>query len=180
MTEREPGMVEVIGGVVGHADFFHDAAGAEIGGNGEGDKFLERERTKSVAHNGASAFRGKSLAPEIGGKPPADFDARSEVRVERRDVKADEAEEGRVRGELRGVKAEAMFGEVRFDATEEFIAFAARERAGHEFHDARVGVDVRERLAVGFPPAAEEQSFRLQDGHSGGWGRDDATLNQAD
>lgn len=156
MAGREARVVEIIGGVVSHADFFHDAAGAEIAGHGEGDEFFEGERTEGVLNDGASAFGGKSLAPEIGEKPPADFDAGSEVRVEGGDVEADEAEERGVAGEFRGVKAKAVLGKVRFNAIEELITFAAGERGGHELHHARVGIHSRERRAVGFTPAAKD------------------------
>ena len=38
MVFGEVGVVEVFAGVVGHADFFHDAAGAEVGDRCEGDE----------------------------------------------------------------------------------------------------------------------------------------------
>jgi len=66
VTFREIGVVEVFGGVVGHAEFFHDAAGAEICRDGEGDEVGEIEVLEGVVEDGAGAFGGEALAPVVG------------------------------------------------------------------------------------------------------------------
>jgi len=55
---REIGVVEVFGGVVGHPEFFHDAAGALVLGDGEGDEAGKIEGVEGVVEDGARAFGG--------------------------------------------------------------------------------------------------------------------------
>lgn len=63
---REAGVVEVVGGVVGHGELFHDAAGAEICRDGEGDEACEVEGVEGVMENGAGAFGCQAAAPVVG------------------------------------------------------------------------------------------------------------------
>ena len=63
---REIRVVEVFGGVVRHAELFHDAAGAEICRDGEGDEARELEGVEGVVEDGAGTFSGEALAPVAG------------------------------------------------------------------------------------------------------------------
>jgi hypothetical protein len=68
----EARVLEIIGGRAGHAEFFHDAARAKVGGHGEGDHFRQRQLLEGVAQATARAFGGEAPIPMRGGQPPAD------------------------------------------------------------------------------------------------------------
>lgn len=140
MRRREERVVEVVGGIVSHAEFFHDAAGAEIGGDSEGDERGESESAGGVADNFAGGFGAEAVSPVSGREPPADFDAGSEMRGEGGDGEADVADEGVGGAEFEGAEAEAMALEVGLDAVGEGVAFVGGEGRGEELHDERIGV----------------------------------------
>ena len=62
MTLRQQGMLEVVGGIVRHSDFFHHATGSQIRRHGERDDFRQAERAQCVFENSASAL-GRELPP---------------------------------------------------------------------------------------------------------------------
>ena len=59
-------MVEIVGGVVRHAELFHHAARAQISGEGERDEARELERIEGVIDDGARAFCRETAAPMVG------------------------------------------------------------------------------------------------------------------
>lgn len=173
VSGRKARMVEVVGGIVGHAEFLHHALRSSVGEGGEGDKGIEVKDFEGVADDFAAAFGGETLTPGVRGEAPADFDARSEVGVEIGDGKADETDEGIVGAKFGGAEAEAVELEVGFDAVGELIALLAGEYAGHEFHDAGIGVEAGEGRAVGIAPMAENEPRcdEWKHGHSLGYAR---------
>jgi hypothetical protein len=138
------GVVEVVGGVVGHAQFLHDVEGAEIGGDREGDDFLEVESGEGVVEDGAGAFRGQPLAPVFVGESPADFDcglgAKRDGQLEGGNVEAYVADEVAGMAKFSCPEAEVMKGKVSFDATDHEAGFYLGEGGGIVLHDAGVGV----------------------------------------
>ena len=158
VTWWQGGVVEVVGWVVGHAELFHHAAGAQVAGNGESDEAVELELVEGVIDDGASAFGGKAAAPKISSETPADFYSGHEGRVVTGDVEADESDEGFGFNVFGGAEAEAVMVEVQLDAGDEVVGLLWKKRAGHELHDARVGVDGLEWDAVGVTPMAEDQA----------------------
>jgi hypothetical protein len=157
VSGRKARMVEVVGGIVGHAEPLHQALRARVGEGGEGDKGIEVKDFEGVADDFATAFCGEALAPGVRGKAPADFDAGSEVCVEIGDGKTDVADEGIAGAEFGGAEAEAVELEVGLDAVRELIALLAGEYARHKFHDAGIGIEAGEGRAVGIAPMAENE-----------------------
>ena len=93
VADGDFGVVEIFGGVVTHAEFFHDPAGALVSWNGEGDDLRERESCEGVIEKSLRAFCGEAPTPVLGGETPADFDAGSEVGLKVGIGETDEAEE---------------------------------------------------------------------------------------
>ena len=156
MAFGDAGMVEVFGGVGGHAELFHDAAGADVGRDGEGNDFTEHERGECVMHESLSAFCGVAVAPVLYSKAPADFDAGSEGGFKVWHGEAEVADEFASGTELGGEKTEAVALVVSFDAIHCGVGFGWCKKRGKEFHDARICVEAREGLAVYGAPGAEE------------------------
>ena len=65
-------MVEVVGGVVGHAEPFHDAARRMIVRHRERHDFVEPQRFEPERERGDRAFSRVAVAPVVGGQPPAE------------------------------------------------------------------------------------------------------------
>ena len=63
MDFRQAWVIEIVARIVGHAEFFHHAAGAQVSRNREGNETVKTQLLKSVAGHGAGAFSGKSPAP---------------------------------------------------------------------------------------------------------------------
>lgn len=126
VTLGKPGMIEVILRAALHPELLHDAERATIGRHGERNDLGEREPIEAESERGARGFRRVATALMRGGQAPADFHARSEVRLEAREREADEARERRDTGNLQRPEAEAVLVEVRLDAVCEGIALLAR------------------------------------------------------
>ena len=63
---RQVRVVEVRVRIMNHAELFHDAAGALVPGDGEGNETGELEGVEGVMEDGAGAFGGETLAPVVG------------------------------------------------------------------------------------------------------------------
>jgi len=148
-------MVEVVGGIVGHGELFHDATGAMVGRDGEGDDLGKCEGGEAVVEDGAGAFRGQAGAPVLGGEAPADFDAGREGSFEGGNVEADEAREVAGGAGFDSPEAEAVADEVGFDELDHAMGFGGSEECRKVLHHAGVGVDAREGRLVSGSPAAE-------------------------
>ncbi len=67
-------MVEVVGGVVGHAQALHDRLGTGVGDGGQGDDLFQAQFLKAEAQAFARALGGVAAAPERPGQAPGDLD----------------------------------------------------------------------------------------------------------
>src|SRR5512138_331040 len=118
MPLRQERMVEVVLGIVRHAQLLHDAPRADIGGYGPGEDLIQPDRLEPVAQRLARPFRRVAFPPRVGSQPPSDLDARRERGVEGRPLKAHVACDRATVPELDGPEAEAVLLEVRLDAGE--------------------------------------------------------------
>src|SRR5579864_7942087 len=98
-------------------------------------------------------------------EPPADFDARSEMRFERRHGQSHETDEYSSCAQLGRAQAETVLLEMRLDAIHGPVALLARQHYRKKLHHARVRVHAGEGLAVSGKPATENQTFGLSDDH---------------
>ena len=151
-------VVEVLGRVVGHADFLHDAARGEIGRGGEGDYFGEGQRLEAVFEGGEGAFGGEAAVPMGSGESPADFNARGKREFKARDVETDVADAFAGGVEFGGPEAVAMLLEVGLDTVEHGIGFDGGHGGGEVAHDFGVGVEGDEGGPIGGLPRAEEET----------------------
>ena len=119
-------MIEVVRGIVSHAELLHDASGPQIIRYGERDNFIQCRRFEAVAQRRPSAFRSQALSPILGRQPPADFNARREVRDETWHVQSDEADERPIAPDFRGEQAESVLAKVFLHTIHALIAFSAR------------------------------------------------------
>src|SRR5690242_13207464 len=88
MARGEAWMVEVIPRIVGHPELLHDPPRPPVPDGRERHDLAFRG-----GHHGPCALGRQSPAPMLRGQPPADLDARREVRLERGDRKPDPADE---------------------------------------------------------------------------------------
>ena len=94
MPLRQAGIIEVPGRVVDHADLLHDAAGTDVGGSGERDQRVQPQDLERMPRHGARPFGGEAAPPMVGGQPPADFNARSEMSLEAGRGETEKSDEG--------------------------------------------------------------------------------------
>jgi hypothetical protein len=118
-------------------------------------QFIEAE-----CQRGAGTFGRVAVAPEVGGEPPADFDAGREVGCEWRMSKTDESGECRDANNFHGPQAEAVLVEVLFDASGAGIAFFTGQKPGEELHHARIGIQFGVGGKILRTPSAKSQSVR--------------------
>jgi hypothetical protein len=151
-------MVEVLAGIVRHADFFHDAARAPIWDGRKGNNLREFQFIEAECQRRAGALGRVTIAPVFGGEPPTDFDGGCEVGFEWRMAKADESGKRRDADDLHGPQAEAVLVEVNLDAGGAGIALLTRQKAGEEFHHARIGIQFGVGGKILRTPSAKSQS----------------------
>ena len=161
MFERavDEGVVEVVGGVAGHAEALHDGDGLEVAGRGHGDDLGEVEGGEAEVERGSRALGGVALAPVIGSETPPDLDAGREVRFEAGDLHADHADDGAGVARLGGPHAETAALEVGSHAPEGGIGGCAVVGLRVVAHDDGVGVERSEGIAIGLGCGAEDEAF---------------------
>lgn len=155
MTYGQIRMLEIAGDIAHHPDFFHDANRAVIRGHGERHNFIERKVLKGMLDDGQSAFRGKTLPPDITRETPADLHARSEVRMERWRVKPNVPDESAIAGivaKFGGVQAKTFRAKMFLDAIDHRVAFLAGQTLRKKLHYPGIGVESRKGLAIAWPP----------------------------
>ena len=155
-------MVEIVRRRAGHAEPLHDRTRAQIGWDGKGDDLVQTERAESVRNGGSGGLRRVSAAPVRKGQPPADLDARREVRLEGRRAQTREADELRHARRFYGPESEATAREVALNRDSERVAGGTVEGAGEVLHHARIGIKRREGREILVTPGAEEETGRGQ------------------
>src|SRR5215472_4467255 len=158
-----PGKVEILGVVAGHAELLHHPLRAEVRRRGIGEDLVEAERAETEIEGGPGAFGRIAPTPMRPGQPPADLDARGERRLEIADREADEADEGCDLRKLDGPEAEAMIGDMLPDFASGLLAPRARPRAAIMLHDLRIGVERREGGKVLIAPGPEDEALGPRD-----------------
>jgi hypothetical protein len=163
VAHRNARVVEILRPIAAHTDLLHYTLRLRIGDCGERNKLIQAKHFKGMPHYRETSFGRKALAPDIRRQPPADFDAGSECRLKLWNMDSNEANKSLLIFQLRCIQSESVINEVRFNVIRETIALIWREYAQHEFHDTRVGVEPRKRLAILCPPASQEQPLRFND-----------------
>ena len=79
-------MIEIVGGVMLHPEFFHYSPRPRIGWHRECHNFPQVKLLKAVFGCSPCSFRGEALPPIVRVQAPSYLDARGEWRVERRNI----------------------------------------------------------------------------------------------
>ena len=157
MPIRQAGVIEIVSRIMRNSQPFHHAPRPYIGGYGERDNLGQLKLCKPELKCRPRAFRGITAPPVLRGQPPADLDARREMRLEWRQAQTDEACERRYTGDLDCPLGIPVPVEVSQNSLDPAIALFSRKNRGKMLHDARVGVHRGERRPVRVAPAAQDQ-----------------------
>ena len=95
-------------------------------------------------------------------KPPADLDARREVRFKARDRQSNESRKRSNAGNLESPESEAMSFEVLLDPVGGPIALGTSENRGKVLHHPLIRVERRKRGSIRLNPAPQEQPRRQE------------------
>ena len=93
VTGRKMRVVEIVGGIMVHAELLHDPLRGKIGCSGERHDLVEAEYPEAVVDHGLCRFSGYTLVPIDAGEAPPDLVGGSERCVERGRVEPDESGE---------------------------------------------------------------------------------------
>ena len=159
-------MVEVVGGIVGHAELLHDPAGLRVGDAGVGDELGEVEGVEAVAEGGGGGLGGVALAPEGAGDAPAEFDGGGEVGLIADVVEAYGADELAGAGGFCGPEADAVFGLVGDLAVDPGVGQGGGGHGEEELLEAWVLGHGEKGGAVLVLPGAEGEAGGLEGGHA--------------
>src|ERR1043165_8789527 len=91
MPLRNAGVIEIVGWVVRHAQFFHDPSGADVRQRGERNDFAESDLLESKRQRRAGALSPMPLVPKLEGQAPASLNAGCEMRLEPWNREADKS-----------------------------------------------------------------------------------------
>jgi hypothetical protein len=154
-------VVELVG--VRHSEALHHRDRAVVRVSGERHDLLEIRVDEAVVDRRACGLGGVAVAPVRESETPADLHARRELGIERRRRQTDIPDERRHIGHLDGPPSEAAFGELRDDAfPRERVRLHTREGRRIMLHDARVGVQGRERREIVWHPLPQKHSFTAE------------------
>ena len=154
-------MIEIIAGIVSHAQLFHYAPRTKIRRNSEANDLCEPHHFKPMASNRSRSFGRKTHAPMGGVETPPDFYAWSKDGGKARHREPRVPDKFAAPAKFRCPQAEAVFHKVRFDAVDQGIALRPRQQGGKELHHRGIAIHPGERFAIGGAPAPEQQSFSL-------------------
>ena len=135
------------------------------GGEGEED-LVQLQLLEAVIEKGGGGFGGVAVAPGVAGEAPADLVAFGAGRPDGDGGQGDEAQKGAVRLALEGQEAATRLLEPRLEPVDLCVAFGPRHwPPAKPVHDLRIGAHGAVGLAIGHPPAAQDQAVGLD--HAG-------------
>jgi len=141
-----------------HTDPLHDPHRRHVEPGSQRHDLGQTGRPEAETKRLASGFGGIAVAPREAVEAPAHFHARREMRLEILICQAGKAEEGGIFAPLHRPQAKATLVETSFNAIDEGVAFGAGQGTQEVTHHLRIGVETGERLAVGVPPASQDQA----------------------
>lgn len=130
MPFRQQRMIEVVVGIVRHAQLFHHSPGAGIFRHCEGNHLHQPEFPERKAQDLPRGLRGQSLPPKLARQPPANFNGGHERSIEARNRETDEAQKYPIVTELGREQTEAVLLEVNMDAVNQPIRLFLAEQGG--------------------------------------------------
>jgi hypothetical protein len=156
---RQERMIEVVGRIVRHAQFFDDPAGPNVSRNRRRHDFIQAQRLERIPDDCMRSFCRQPLSPILRRQTSTDFYARRVVRFKLRNLQANEPDKQAISPKLRWPKAESILPEMRFDSVQHGIALCLRKRPSKEYHHTSVSIHAGERLPFGVAPTAQGEAL---------------------
>jgi hypothetical protein len=136
MRSRYQGMIEIVAGIMGHADVFHHTARRSVRGHGQCNNLRKIQALKSKAQYSSGGLSGVALIPVLRCDTPANFHTRSEVRFESRYQQSNASDEWINIRYLNNPKSEAVPGPVRLDTIDNGVTLLPRQHSWKTLHHA--------------------------------------------
>ena len=162
MAVRQTRVIEIIRGIVRHAQFFHHPPGGQIVRNRHGNEFPQPQRSEGVGNDGAGSFGCQALVPESLREAPADLHRRHEGSLEGGNPEPDIAGEPAACKGLHRVKTKPATFQIGHDAVHHVVALGPRESRREVTHDAGIAIHLKKRFAIALAPAAKDQPIGLK------------------
>src|SRR5215471_705413 len=121
---------------------------------------MQLQDVETELQRALGSFGRISRAPVAGCDPPADLDARREMRLECRHRETDHSRKWSHPLDFQGPETESPLAPVSIDARRQGITLLAGKPAREELHHLRVGIELGKRGAVGRLPSPETQPAR--------------------
>lgn len=148
-------MHEVILRIVGETQAFHQSTGAEIGGSGEGDEFIEVQYGEGVVHGLLGGGEGDAAAPVFSTETPADLHAGCEGGGELGFGQT--GEPGELAIDLDSPEAPAFLVDALTKPAQSLAGFLGGQGAGEIPHDLGVRVHGREGFEIRVGPLPQDE-----------------------
>jgi len=169
LTLGQPGVLEVLGRVVGHRQPLHHGTAAEVPLEGEGHDLVQPQTPERQVERRPRRLGRVTVAPGGVREPPADLGAGRERCLERRSREPREADELPCVAHLERPEPVAVGREPLRTAVELGVGLRPGQRCREVLHDDRVRVERSKRIAVLLAPLPQEESLgdRLENVHDG-------------
>jgi hypothetical protein len=162
MTGGQIRVIEIISGLVKHADSFHDPPRSTVVRDGKGHNLVKPQDVEPECQRRTGTFGRIAAPPELRGKTPSDFRTRRKRCVEPGTGKADEASERRKLWNFDGPEPPAVLTELVLNPFGEKVAFFSGEWRRKIFHHPRVRIQAGERSAIARNPRSQSKPGRAE------------------
>jgi hypothetical protein len=154
-------MIEILGGIPGHAEALHDRPGGPVRRHGVGNDLRETEAAEAVVDCGARRLERVTLSPIGRHQAPRRLDGRREGELPAHPIQPDNPDERRLAGQLDDEIAETMLVPMAPHAPDPGLGRGLIERRQIE-HAFGVGRHRDKRREVVVAPFAQQQARRAQ------------------
>src|SRR5688572_5021283 len=157
MTGGQIRMIEIISGLVKHADSFHDPSRSTVVRDGKGHNLVKPQDVEPECQRRTGTFGSEAAPPELRGKTPSDFRTRRKRCFESGTGKADEASERRNIWNFDGPETPAVLTELVLNPFGQSVAFFSGERRRKIFHHPCVRIQAGECIAIARNPRSQSK-----------------------
>lgn len=123
VLQRQVWVIEVIGRIVRHTQFFHDPSRPPVIENGKRNQIFESQTSERVPHYSPRTFSCQPSAPIFVRESPSDFNAWGETCPKARNSQPDITNEGLLLRQFHGTQPETVLSEMRLDMIDQRVAF---------------------------------------------------------
>lgn len=162
MSGLQRWMIEVVGGIVAHAEPFHHLPRRGVCHARKGDDLRQIKGFESESKPSPGSLGCVPLSPGRSRQPPADLDTRIEGQQMRRSAETDETKEPARGPFLDRLKAEAVLPHLRDGPFDQGAAFLPAQGGGKVAHHLTVRTQRRKGIEIGRHPWPQDQSLGLK------------------